>query len=143
MVNRIIAENAITTGVATKDYWDVPHSNQIEGFTTDFSVNAGSTVDFKINVNGGAGSDYKVEIFRLDDSMEDDQAAKVRALRARRDQAAVDAALEKVRRAARNGDNLVPPCLEAVKAYATHGELCNVMREVFGVHTPDSQLSGV
>ena len=85
----------------------------------------------------------EIEIFRLDDSMEDDQAAKVRALRARRDQAAVDAALEKVRRAARNGDNLVPPCLEAVKAYATHGELCNVMREVFGVHTPDSQLSGV
>lgn len=65
MVNRIIAENAITTGVATKDYWDVPHSNQIEGFTTDFSVNAGSTVDFKINVNGGAGSDYQVEVFRL------------------------------------------------------------------------------
>ena len=65
MVNRIIAENAITTGVATRDYWDVPHSNQIEGFTTDFSVNAGSAVDFKINVNGGAGSDYQVEVFRL------------------------------------------------------------------------------
>jgi methylmalonyl-CoA mutase N-terminal domain/subunit len=27
--------------------------------------------------------------------------------------------------------------------YATHGELCNAMREVFGVHTPDSQLTGV
>ncbi|WP_051209640.1 methylmalonyl-CoA mutase family protein [Sphingobium quisquiliarum] len=85
----------------------------------------------------------EIEIFRLDDDMEEQQVEKVRALRARRDQAAVDAALEKVREAARNGDNLVPACLEAVKLYATHGELCNAMRDVFGVHTPDSQLAGV
>ena len=38
---------------------------EIEGFATDMSVNAGARVDFKINVNGGAGSDYIVEIFRL------------------------------------------------------------------------------
>ena len=55
----------------------------------------------------------------------------------------IDAALAKVRVAARDGTNLVPPCLEAVKAYATHGELCNAMREVFGVHTADSQLMGI
>ena len=85
----------------------------------------------------------EIEIFRLDDTMEDEQAAKVRDLRARRDQVAVDAALERVRDAARKGENLVPPCLDAVKVYATHGELCNAMRDVFGVHTPDSQLSGV
>ena len=63
--NPIVAENARTDGRAPQSYWDVEHSNQIEGFATDFSVNAGSRVDFKINVNGGAGSDYKVEIFRL------------------------------------------------------------------------------
>jgi methylmalonyl-CoA mutase N-terminal domain/subunit len=85
----------------------------------------------------------EIEIFRLNDDMEEQQVEKVRALRARRDQPAVDAALDKVREAARNGDNLVPVCLEAVKLYATHGELCNAMRDVFGVHTPDSQLAGV
>lgn len=85
----------------------------------------------------------EIEIFRLDEDMEEQQIAKVRALRARRDQVAVDAALEKVRVAARNGDNLVAACLEAVKLYATHGELCNAMRDVFGEHTPDSQLAGV
>jgi methylmalonyl-CoA mutase N-terminal domain/subunit len=37
----------------------------------------------------------------------------------------------------------VPPCLAAVKVYATHGELCDALRDVFGVHTPDSQLTGV
>jgi methylmalonyl-CoA mutase N-terminal domain/subunit len=75
--------------------------------------------------------------------MEEEQVARVRALRARRDNAAVATALEAVRAAARSGANLVPPCLAAVKVYATHGELCDAMRDVFGVHTPDSQLSGV
>ncbi len=85
----------------------------------------------------------EIEVFRVDHSMEEEQAEKVRALRARRDQAAVTAALEKVREACRNGSNLVPPCLEAVGLYATHGELCDAMRDVFGVHAPDSQLAGV
>lgn len=85
----------------------------------------------------------EIEIFRLDDTMEEEQVAKLRDLRARRDQPAVDAALDKVRAAARNGDNLVAVCLEAVKVYATHGEICNAMRDVFGVHTPDSQLAGI
>ncbi len=72
-----------------------------------------------------------------------EQVEKVRDLRKRRDNAAVEKALEAVRVAARNGENLVPPCLAAVKVYATHGELCYAMRDVFGVHTPDSQLGGV
>jgi methylmalonyl-CoA mutase N-terminal domain/subunit len=98
-----------------------------------------------VGVNHLAHAEDKreIEIFRLDESMEDEQVAKVRDLRARRDQAAVDAALDKVREAARSGANLVPPCLEAVKVYATHGELCNAMRDVFGVHTADSQLMGI
>lgn len=85
----------------------------------------------------------EIEIFRLDDTMEEEQIAKLRDLRERRDQGAVDAALEKVRAAARGDDNLVAVCLEAVKVYATHGEICNAMRDVFGVHAPDSQLAGV
>ena len=64
-MNKIAQENAIIEGRADSSYWDVPHSTDIEGFATDMSVNAGSRVDFKINVNGGAGSDYHVEIFRL------------------------------------------------------------------------------
>jgi methylmalonyl-CoA mutase, N-terminal domain len=85
----------------------------------------------------------EIEIFRHSDTMEEEQVKKVRALRARRDQAAVDAALAEVRRVARDGGNLVPVCLVAVKAYATHGEICNAMRDVFGVHMSDSQLAGV
>jgi len=89
------------------------------------------------------GEQRQIEIFRADQRMEDEQIARLRALRARRDNAAVAHALEAVRRAAREGANLVPPCLAAVKVYATHGELCGALRDVFGVHTPDSQLTGV
>lgn len=89
------------------------------------------------------GEKRQIEIFRADQRMEDEQIARLRALRARRDNAAVERALEAVRSAAREGTNLVPPCLAAVRVYATHGELCNALRDVFGVHTPDSQLTGV
>ncbi|WP_210529500.1 N,N-dimethylformamidase beta subunit family domain-containing protein [Rubellimicrobium arenae] len=63
--NRIVLENARTDGRMDRSYWDAASSKQIEGFARDFSVNAGHGVDFSVNVNGGAGSDYKVEIFRL------------------------------------------------------------------------------
>ena len=85
----------------------------------------------------------ELEIWRLDDEMETQQVQKLQALRARRDNVAVRAALEKVREAARSGTNLVEPCLAAVRLYATHGELCDAMREVFGMHHPDSQTAGV
>jgi methylmalonyl-CoA mutase N-terminal domain/subunit len=85
----------------------------------------------------------QIDIFRLNDDMESEQVAKVQDLRARRDQAAVDAVLEEIREAARNGDNMVPPCLKAVKLYATHGEICYAMRDVFGEYGSDSQLGGI
>jgi methylmalonyl-CoA mutase N-terminal domain/subunit len=85
----------------------------------------------------------QLEIWKLDESLEAQQCAKLRALRAGRDPAAVERGLEGVRAAARNGSNLVPACLDAVKAYATHGEICNAMRDVFGVYRADSQTAGV
>ncbi len=85
----------------------------------------------------------EIEIFRLDGEMENEQVAKVQALRERRDQAAVDRALAQVREVAQSGGNMVPPCLDAVKAYATLGEICNAMREVFGEYGADSQLGGI
>ena len=68
---------------------------------------------------------------------------RVRKLRAERDECAVQSLLNAVREAARDGSNLVPPILEAVRADATHGELCDAMRDVFGFHSPDAQTCGV
>ena len=57
-----------------------------------------------------------------------------RPLRGRRDNAAVAAALAELEQAARGADNLMPPILDAVRAYATIGEICDAMRKVFGLY---------
>jgi len=82
-------------------------------------------------------------IHQHDPRTEEKQIEKLAKLRAGRDPAIVTATLARLRDAARGGENLVPPCLEAVKAYATHGEMCDAMRDVFGEYTPDSLTTGV
>ncbi|MBA2477773.1 MAG: hypothetical protein H0V38_04100 [Sporichthyaceae bacterium] len=56
--------------------------------------------------------------------------------RARRDQAAVDAALDHLRTAALAGTNVMEPTIAAVRSYATVGEVINVLRDVHGAWTP-------
>jgi methylmalonyl-CoA mutase N-terminal domain/subunit len=78
----------------------------------------------------------EVEILRIDPALEDKQVERVRALRDRRDSAAVERALARLKEAAaRENDNLMPPLVEASKAYATLGEMCDALREVWGVWT--------
>jgi methylmalonyl-CoA mutase N-terminal domain/subunit len=78
----------------------------------------------------------EVEILRIDPALEDEQVGRVQALRARRDSAAVEQALARLKEAAaRERDNLMPPLVEASKAYATLGEMCDALREVWGVWT--------
>jgi len=84
-----------------------------------------------------------LEIFRLDESAERRQIENLQKVRAERDAAKVAECLSRVEFAARGTDNLVPPILDAVKAHATHGEICNVLREVFGTYHPDSLTTGV
>jgi methylmalonyl-CoA mutase N-terminal domain/subunit len=78
----------------------------------------------------------EIEILRIDPALEGKQVGRVKALRARRDSAAVERTLARLREAAsREGDNLMPPLLEASKAYVTMGEMCDALREVWGVWT--------
>jgi methylmalonyl-CoA mutase N-terminal domain/subunit len=64
------------------------------------------------------------------------QVERLAALKAGRDQDQVDRSLAAVRRTAREGGNLMPVIVEAVWAYATLGEVCGVLREVFGEYLP-------
>jgi methylmalonyl-CoA mutase, N-terminal domain len=73
-----------------------------------------------------------VEILKIDDQVAESQIARLRKTRAARNQGAVNRALAKVEAAARGTDNLMPPVLEAVKAYATLGEVSDVFRKVWG-----------
>ncbi|HET6363151.1 MAG TPA: methylmalonyl-CoA mutase family protein, partial [Gemmatimonadota bacterium] len=75
-----------------------------------------------------------LEILKIDQSLEDKQVERVRALRERRDSAAAEEALARLRRDAAADDvNLMPAIIEASKAYVTMGEMCDALREVWGI----------
>ncbi|SFB86267.1 acyl-CoA mutase large subunit family protein [Streptomyces aidingensis] len=77
------------------------------------------------------------EPLRVDPTIEAQQAERLRRLRAERDQAAVDAALAELRAAAGGGEeNVLYPMRKALKARATVGEVCNLLREVWGAYVP-------
>ncbi len=75
-----------------------------------------------------------LEILRIDPALEEKQIRRVQSLRARRDSPAVEAALARLKEdAATDGRNLMPPIVDAAKAYVTMGEMCDALREVWGV----------
>jgi methylmalonyl-CoA mutase N-terminal domain/subunit len=76
------------------------------------------------------------EVFPIDPALQRGQIERLRALRASRDQAGVDAALDDVRVAARGTENLLLPMREALKRRATLGEVSDALREVFGEYRP-------
>jgi len=78
----------------------------------------------------------EVEILRIDPALEGQQIERVQALRGRRDSAGVESALVRLKQAAaRDEDNLMPPLVEAAKAYVTLGEMCDALRDVWGTWT--------
>jgi len=72
------------------------------------------------------------DLLKVDPSVADRQIARLRELRASRDNAAVQQALAELKAAAEGDANLMPPILKAVKSLATLGEICDTLREVFG-----------
>jgi len=76
----------------------------------------------------------KIQIRRIDPATEQRQIEKVKKLRQERNNKEVEVALARVKEAAREGVNLVPPMMEAAKVYATLGEMSSVLREVYGEH---------
>jgi methylmalonyl-CoA mutase N-terminal domain/subunit len=75
-------------------------------------------------------------LLRVDPVVGERQVAKLAALKAKRDNLAVKDALAALKKAAEGEDNLMPPILSAVKAYASLGEICDVLRNVFGEYRP-------
>ncbi len=83
-----------------------------------------------------AQTEEKYDPLRVDPQIEVDQRQRLKDLRARRDQAAVDTALQAVKKAASGTDNVLYPLKDALRALATVGEVSNALREVWGVYSP-------
>ena len=73
-----------------------------------------------------------IEILYIDESASETQVAKLETLRKTRHHDAVQRSLDALRAAARTNDNLMPHIFDAVRAYATVGEMCDALRDVWG-----------
>jgi len=78
------------------------------------------------------GEDEKPVLLKIDIKIQDDQIRLLNKVRAERNSDNVNKSLDELRKAAQGKDNLMPYILEAVKVYASVGEICNTMREIFG-----------
>jgi methylmalonyl-CoA mutase N-terminal domain/subunit len=81
-----------------------------------------------------------IDILKIDHSVEERQMERVRKVKRDRDSAKAREMLGRVHAAARNGDNLMPHLIEAVKHHVTLGEISDVYREVFGVYRDPAWL---
>ena len=73
-----------------------------------------------------------IQLQKVDPTVEEKQIQKLQKLKRERDNQKVRSSLEQLEEAAKEGVNLVPPILAAVKSYATIGEICDILRGVFG-----------
>jgi methylmalonyl-CoA mutase N-terminal domain/subunit len=96
-------------------------------------VEAGERVIVGVNRFEDAGDEEEIDLLRIDPELEQKQIERVTALRARRQSAAAEEALARLKRdAVRDDVNLMPAIIEASKAYVTMGEMCDALREVWG-----------
>jgi methylmalonyl-CoA mutase N-terminal domain/subunit len=104
---------------------------QDSAYRAQMAVDAGEAVVVGVNRYMSEAPD-RIDVFSLDPALERAQVDRVRAVRARRDESAVRAALEAVAAVARGRDNLVPAIIASVEALATVGEIADTLRSVFG-----------
>jgi methylmalonyl-CoA mutase N-terminal domain/subunit len=120
-----------TMGGATKaiEYMQ----KEIHSAAYQYQMDIDSKKKTVIGVNRFQMEEAKQEgLLKVDLSVGDRQVKKLKKLRAERDNAKVEAILSTLRDAAQTEANLMPIFIEAVKAYATLGEICDVLRDVFG-----------
>jgi len=87
-----------------------------------------------VGVNDYVAAERPLDILQIDESVARRQTERLSKLRADRSKAEVDRRLNVLRKAAEGKDNLMPFLFDAVKAYATVGEICDALREVFGTY---------
>ncbi|KEO82363.1 acyl-CoA mutase large subunit family protein [Tumebacillus flagellatus] len=108
---------------------------QNAAYQTQMGIEDGSEVVVGVN-KFRIENEPKPELMKINPELERTQSARLGELRQSRDNDAVTAALDALRQAASGTDNLMPHIVHAVKVYATLGEICNVMRDVFGEYQP-------
>jgi methylmalonyl-CoA mutase, N-terminal domain len=102
-------------------------------------IESGQRVIVGVNKFRDEAEDPK-SIFRMNNELVRVQLERLAKLRAGRDSTAAEAAVSRLREAARGKDNLMPAILEAVRAYATLGEICGALRQTWGEYVPPTAV---
>jgi methylmalonyl-CoA mutase N-terminal domain/subunit len=109
-------------------------SIQESAYRVQRAIDAGDQIVVGVNRYRDEQAGVSPAIQRIDPEAERRQVVGVRRVRAERDPAAWEAAMRRLEDAARGTDNLLPPLIEAVKVYATVGEIADRLRAAWGVH---------
>ncbi len=118
---------AIDTGYPQREIAD-------SAFAFQMATDAGDYVTVGVNGYTMDAPEKGIDTLRIDPRIEEDQRRRVAEAKRARDAERVGASLEAVARAAREGCNLMPPIVEAVREGCSVGEISDVFREVFGVY---------
>ncbi|MDT5293906.1 MAG: methylmalonyl-CoA mutase, N-terminal domain [Acidobacteriota bacterium] len=98
------------------------------------AVERGEQTIVGVNKYAMEGDATEIPTLVINEGVRDRQVERLQQAKSRRDGGAVANALEKLKRAARDGDNTMPATIEAVRAYATLGEICDALRDVYGLY---------
>jgi methylmalonyl-CoA mutase, N-terminal domain len=93
-----------------------------------------------VGVNAFQSDDQPIDLLQIDETSGQHQSQKLAALKQRRDNQDVVRKLDALKRAAEGTQNTMPFILDAVRAYATLGEICDSLRQVFGTYTETTRL---
>ncbi len=104
---------------------------QASAYRYQKEVEAGDRVVVGVNRFTTSG-EQPIDLLKMDPATSQRQVERIKEVRLSRNQGKVNETLQELRKAAKSGDNLMPHILSAVKAYATLGEICGVLRDVFG-----------
>ena len=113
---------------------------QEEAYAHQREVEAGTRIVVGVNRFQDEGKPQPLQLYRTDPEAENAQVKSLQILRRERDHVSVRAVLGRLREAALGEENLLPSIVHAVKAYATVGEICGVLREVFGEYKSPTGL---
>jgi len=118
---------AVEEGFPQREIADSAYQHQRE-------VESGDRVIVGVNRFRNEREGSNIELLKIDDVVAHQQVARLKALKARRDAAKVSTALARVDAACREGHNVMPALVDAVKEYCTLGELSDVFRKAFGAY---------
>ena len=127
------AVTAIENGVIQKEIAQA-------SYETQQSIENGEQVVVGVNSFTDGNEDTSLQVFRVDNRVVAEQHQSLERVRGERSAEDVTNTLEGLRAAARGDGDLMQPILAAVRAYATTGEICTALRDVFGEYTPPVEV---